>query len=228
MKAQFSFKDSTLKIVAAVAMLIDHTGIILNNILPQWAYMVFRGIGRISFPIFAFFIVSGFLNTGNFWKYFIRMVVFAILSEVPFDLLTSHSLVNPEANNVMFTFVIALAVLYTCQWGLKNGKEGKVISVAVIIGGMAAAWYLKTDYSWRGVLLIVVIYYAWFYRTAMYALGTIVLCLKVAFLGVFAPLAFIFLHFYDGKHGKMSKWFFYIFYPVHIIILVIIRRFIYG
>ena len=89
---------TTLKWIAVISMLIDHTAEVLINhnaalTDPIWAqiYVLMRGIGRIAFPIYAFLLVEGFLHTRDVKKYLARMLTFAVVSEIPFDLAVFHT-----------------------------------------------------------------------------------------------------------------------------------------
>jgi len=96
----------TLKMIAAVTMLIDHVGYIF---FPQ--YVLLRIIGRISFPIFAFLIVEGFMHTRDVKKYIFRMIIFALITEIPFDF-AFYGTFNWGHQNVLVTFLLALVAMY--------------------------------------------------------------------------------------------------------------------
>ncbi|WP_461817744.1 TraX family protein, partial [Faecalimonas sp.] len=96
-----------LKIIAIIAMIIDHIGLFF---FPE--HILFRIIGRISFPIFAFLIVEGFYHTRDIWKYMFRLGVFAVLSEIPFDLLTTGKVFDLRHQNVFFTLLIGVILMY--------------------------------------------------------------------------------------------------------------------
>ena len=78
---------SVLKWIAVITMLIDHVGVVF---FPE--YSIIRWIGRISFPLFAFLICEGYRHTSNIWKYFLRLGIFAIISEIPYDIVKTFSL----------------------------------------------------------------------------------------------------------------------------------------
>ena len=82
---KFGLPADVIKLIAIVSMLIDHTGAILQSYLTPELYELMRGIGRLAFPLFAFFIVEGFLHTRSVGKYLLRLSVFALISELPFD-----------------------------------------------------------------------------------------------------------------------------------------------
>ena len=103
--------------LAMTLMLCDHlwgTGIIRNDVLTC--------IGRLSFPIFAFLIVEGYFHTKNLKKYVIRILLFALLSEIPFNLMTGGRIFYPVHQNVLWTFLISIAVMHINEKAKKSGK----------------------------------------------------------------------------------------------------------
>ena len=100
-----------LKLIALLSMLIDHIGAALVS-SPSQLYTVCRKVGRLAFPIFAFFIVEGFIHTKNIKKYLFRLGIFALLSEIPYDLAFHDRFFDFSGQNVLFTFFIAVLYLY--------------------------------------------------------------------------------------------------------------------
>ena len=96
----------TLKLIALVTMIIDHVGAIF---FPQFIWL--RYIGRLSMPIYAFLLVQGYMHTRNFNRYALRMGIFALLSEVPYDLLFQGTWLEFQRQNILFTFLTALFVM---------------------------------------------------------------------------------------------------------------------
>lgn len=142
-----TFSGSTLKIIAIISMVIDHCAYFLmeNGTL---LYNAMRCVGRIAFPVFAFLIVEGFGYTHNRKRYFAQLLVFAVISEVPWYLLNGAD----GTHNVMFTLalgVIALAVL-------EKLKENSILCGVAILSIACFATWSGTDYEWRGILIIVV------------------------------------------------------------------------
>lgn len=233
---------STLKIIAIVTMVIDHIGsIIFESILVQrgileltaatadsfleanmvlyTTYMVFRTIGRISFPIFCFLTVQGFLHTHNIKKYLLRMLLFAFISEIPFDIVFSNSLMNWEFQNIFFTLLLGIITMRGIQ--IAEQKEnwnmiGRIVFGAFSIAlGLIAAKYLKADYGIDGILAIIIMYVFRRWQTISAGLGSIPLT-----MGRIAPVfSMIPIHLYNGKKGRDIKWLFYWFYPAHILLL---------
>lgn len=246
---------STLKLIAIISMLIDHTGAIIlermlvargmdkvvdvatsmaffqdkGNLVLYWADMLLRLIGRLGFPIFCFLLVEGFLHTRNMKKYVGRLFLFALVSEVPFDLGFMGVAFGWGHQNVFFTLLIGLLVLI----GIRFAEEKKEwhIAVRVLLGvlfsaaGMAAAYFLNTDYDLAGVLAIILMYL--FRRKKMLGTGLACLTLTVKTLMELPTfLVMIPIHLYNGKRGWNIKWLFYAFYPVHILLLYLIARFL--
>ena len=137
-----------LKWIAITTMLIDHVGAVL------FPYeMMFRIIGRIAFPIFCFLIVEGFFHTRDARRYMMRLGLFALLSEVPYDLAFRGQLLDMSRQNVFFTLFLGVLLMY-----LLEKSPNIFIKAAEIVLILYAAEVLRTDYSDRGVLLIFIYY----------------------------------------------------------------------
>ena len=173
-----------------------------------------RFIGRIAFPIFCFLLLQGFLYTSNRRKYVTRLGVFALVSEIPFDLALNNQLLEFGHQNVFFTLFIGLLVLMVMERYEKN----PYIQLGAVAAGMGLAWLLKTDYSYHGILLIAILYFFRFYPL----LQTIAGCLSLLWEAP-ACLAFLPINLYNGKRGLSLKYLFYLFYPVHLLALAGIR-----
>lgn len=229
---------STIKIIAIVAMLIDHIGaVIVERMIMQstggmWSYddplvildQVLRGIGRIGFPIFSFLLVEGFLHTRNVAKYALRLGIFALISEVPFDLAFAGKFFYMDYQNVFFTLFIGLLVMIayraieekiSCTKGIKI-----FLYVLALVAGAVLAQILMTDYAAIGIVCIMVLYIFRKKRTNQLLAGSLVFMWEVP-----APFAFIPIACYNGKRGLKMKYFFYLFYPVHLFILYLIAHF---
>ena len=133
-----------LKCIAIVTMFIDHVGAILFP-----GELIFRYIGRISFPIFCFLLIEGFSHTRDIRKYMILLAIFALISEIPYDLAFRHTWFDIERQNVFFTLLIGIVMMYALErcatWPEK---------AIVVILSMWIAVVLKTDYNFKGILLI--------------------------------------------------------------------------
>lgn len=206
---------SSLKIIAVISMVIDHCAYYLlehGTVL----YETMRCVGRIAFPVFAFLIAEGFSHTRNRQRYFLQLLAFAIISEIPCFLLNG----TDGTHNVMFTLVlgvVALALLDRCC-------EHKVLSFMAVALVAVLAYCMGTDYDWRGILMIAI-----FYMTQAQAdnlqgrmvqiLFTLPVMIHYGILGTL--LAYVTILLYDGTRGIVNnnvlKYVFYAFYPVHLI-----------
>ena len=216
---------SALKILAIITMLIDHTGaIIIRSILrhyqsvgdtvhfSQWAeqYTISRNIGRIAFPIFCFLIVERFLHTEDTQRYARRLFIFALVSAIPFDLALQGNWYFPEKSNVYFTLLLGMLAIWAMQYFHEKPLFGLVCAAAA----MTAAYLLKTDYGYRGVLLIVALYVMRFSLVSQCITGAVAVSWEYP-----APWAYLPVLFYNGKRGRQIKYFFYFFYPCHLLLL---------
>ncbi len=239
---------SFLKWIAIITMFIDHIGAALleSGLLPKIAdavlagnsldYVikdyhfwyrfddVLRAIGRLAFPIFCFLLVEGFLHTKDVKKYALRLGLFALLSEIPFDLAFENRLLEFSYQNVFFTLFIGLLVL----WGLKYFEETLPLRLSwlrfiVALTGIVFAVFLRTDYDAFGIMLIVLLYEFRKLKTLQCIAGAILML----FNSTTGCLAFIFIWLYNGKRGKqLPKYFFYAFYPLHLLLLWLVRMLI--
>lgn len=215
-----TFSGSVLKIIAIVSMVIDHCAYFLmdNN---STLYEAMRCVGRIAFPVFAFLIAEGFAYTHNRKRYFTRLLVFAVISEVSWYLLNGAD----GTNNVMFTLalgVVALAVL-------EKLKENSVLCGIAILSIAYLATWSGVDYEWRGILMILVFNLLrnqndnlpFPYGRMMQLLCAFPLMMHYGSIGALLACMTIFL--YDGARGfikgNVAKYGFYAFYPVHLLLI---------
>ena len=212
---------SSLKWIALITMLIDHIAATmmpyynivqeLTNINMAIVYAVMRGIGRLSFPIFCFCIVEGFVHTRNVKKYLIRLFIFALITEPIYDLAFFGTAFYLDYQNVLWTFLIAMLMLMA----VKKYSQSILLKVIIILIFALIAWLLKTDYSYIGVI-IVAIYYLYREKNWVKLGATAILFLDMAVIG--AALTCL----YNGEKGKGLKYLFYVFYPAHLLLLYII------
>ena len=226
MKERKGISGSTLKIIAIITMLIDHIGAgVLGRLLVvrgmneaadlnAWidanstlviTYQMMRFVGRLAFPIFCFLLIEGFEHTHDVKKYALRLLSFCLVSEIPFDLLFNGKILESGYQNVFFTLFIGLMVMKV------------IFDAGILAAGILAAEFLNTDYAGIGVACIVLLYV--FRKKKSYQL--LAGCIGFSW-ELTAPLAFIPIAFYNGKRGLSLKYFFYIFYPAHLLILYII------
>lgn len=216
---------SALKIIAVVSMVIDHYAYYLMD-GNTMTYEVMRCFGRIAFPVFAFLVAEGFAHTRNRMRYFLSLMLFAVVSEVPWYLLNGAD----GTHNVMFTLALGVAALAVFE----RLREHRILCCFFILLTAWLATWLGTDYEWRGVLLIVVSYLFGIIRSMntpiilrrmMQLLFVFPLMMHYGIIGALLACAVIFL--YDGTrgfiHGNVAKYGFYAFYPVHLITILIIN-----
>ena len=210
---------SQLKLLAIITMLIDHIGaIFFPHIDP------FRMVGRLAFPLFCFFISEGLIYTSNLKKYLKRLFLFALISEVPYDLAFHGTVFFPGNQNVFFTLFLGLAAISF----LHTYFDARPVSALLFAGAcVLLAGALHTDYGWFGVLVIIIFYCARQYRTRgviTFAFLNTGFGLMTGTLQLYAAAAAIPIVLYNGKKGKLNwKYFFYAFYPVHLLLLYFVH-----
>lgn len=237
-----------LKMIAVITMLIDHSAAtILERILvqmPSWAPatvdnweqwyrldLLLRGIGRMAFPIYCFLLVEGFHYTHSRRKYAARLFVFALISEVPFDMALNQSVLEFSYNNVFFTLFLGLLVIMAADWVMERfssdnltSEIGRITLLVVIgmVGCALASYVISCDYGASGVIAIYIMYLLRSKRELGFALAVVSLGVFSGELELLALLMLIPLHFYNGTRGKQHKYFFYAFYPLHLLLLALI------
>jgi len=210
--------------------------------------MVLRSIGRLAFPLFVFLLVEGFFYTRSRLKHLIRLAVFCAVSEIAFDVafflpldeIKSGRLLEWSGQNVFFTLTIGFLAIMVIdrireKWHPSIPATATVIlklaaAAAITVGAMLLAKYLKTDYSNFGVLAIVLVYGVRLLRQKDLEIVAVVAPLALLnSLEAVAIVDWIFVHFYNGRKGRnIGKWFFYIFYPGHLLLLSLIRIVCFG
>ena len=229
MRGKLTNNAVTIKIFAMITMMIDHIGYILYGVIPESAYMILRAVGRISFPLFAFCIAEGFYHTKNVKKYIIRVLIFALISEIPYNVFLTGNIIYVKSCNVLFTFVIALLVLWFCRYCDSLGRKAVPLSVLGVLAGMAFAYLIKSDYSYRGIALVVVLYYTRFNEYIRCIASCMILWISGEITALLSPLALVLIHFYNGEKGKMNKWICYVFYPLQFLVIGVLGRYLlYG
>ncbi len=195
-------------------MLIDHIGAIFFP-----SEFTFRYIGRLAFPIFCFLLVEGVCYTHNIRLYMLRLGIFALISEIPYDLAFHGKVLEFEGQNVFFTLLFGVVLLYI----LKMDHEWPV-KVLEILLFMWITVIMKTDYSYKGILLISVFYFFREKRWAGLAGGALWNFLWNNKIQEYGALAMIPIALYNGERGRSMKYFFYLFYPLHLVVLFVLCR----
>lgn len=213
-----------LKIIAILSMLTDHIAASFGlSFFPSEVYWIMRYIGRTAFPVFCFLIVEGALHTRNPYRYLARLGIFALISEIPFNLAFDHSVIKTGSTNVFFTLFLGLLAIILCQ-KLKNAASGEkqIASAGAVFICCLAAELLHTDYSSGGVLVIISMYFLHDKPAARDAIMLLVLSLFFGPVELFGAASIILFFFYNGRRGKTNRffqYFFYVFYPLHLTVL---------
>lgn len=218
-----------LKTIGIISMAFDHAGIsILGN------FSFFNLIGRLAFPLFAFQSTEGYIHTKNFKKHIMKLLLFACISQIPFMLFLSTFSNDIFSLNVLFTFVLGLLAIY-----LYDKSSNKFLGFLFVLILGIIAQFLKTDYGIYGIFLMFIFYVLKNKKALMLLSSTILMILfygsyiirfpnvKVIYFlyMIFSCLSLFFIGFYNTKEGPKAKYLFYIFYPLHLIILYFISKF---
>ena len=228
-----------LKVLAMALMFCDH---LWATLLPSQQWLT--NLGRLAFPIFAFQIAEGYAHTHNFKKYLSRMFLFALISEIPFNLMTGGGLINPFQQNVMFTFCLGLLLMRFLDRMRKKPLPLYLLAVAAALAGgyflgmitfvdyygygilMLLTFYLLRDvrHGWVGILIAMVLINGEFMGGLTYSVS--LLGIPVDFYQQsLAVLALIPIAMYNGQQGPHSpaiQYASYLFYPLHMLILALI------
>ena len=204
------FTGNMLKWIAIITMVIDHMGAIL---FPQ--YQILRIIGRLAFPLFAFLLVEGYVHTSNLKKYLGRLLLFALIAEIPFDIAMYSQAFYWGHQNVFWTLFLGLLVLYLID-RLPEKWMGLIAGIAI----MVVAHLITTDYGAGGIIVIFALYYFRAKPLIKYIVMAAVFILVFGGIQILGLIVIIPMLLYNGQRGKYSmKYFFYLFYPCHLIVL---------
>lgn len=212
-----------LKLIAVISMLFDHSGYVIFN-----GFSAFNFIGRLAFPIFAFQLTQGYTHTKSLKKYFLRLFLFALISQIPFLLFRIKFVEDIFVLNIFFTLSLGLANIWIYD-------KNKILGMISLILFSTVAELLNFDYGAFGIIIIFIFYafknnkilmnfffifsvilkylfYLLIYYNTIYFSSYLALC-------IFTILSIILINFYNGKEGKKVKYLLYIFYPLHLLIL---------
>lgn len=201
-------------------------------------YTVMRLVGRIAFPLFAFLLFEGFMHTSDYKRYLIRVGICALVAEIPFNLMVTNaasvygwtgvsaSFFYPQYQNTVFTLFLGLLMLY----GMKRLEATEITpksafkqwfgQLICILAACVIAVLARLDYSYIGILFIAVLY---FFRTNK-KMQILFGCIVFLSTNIAALLAFVPIGMYNGQNirNKKFQYFFYIFYPAHLLVLYLI------
>ncbi len=243
MEKRFDLSAAALHILAMALMLCDH---LWATLLPAQEWLTC--VGRLAFPMFAFMAVEGYFHTRSFKRYALRMLVFALLSEIPFDLMYGGTWFYPVHQNVIWTLLIGLLGIRAMEAVREKGKLWLYVLTCVGVTALGAALGTlgMVDYYGAGVLTVFVFYFfhgrEWWkllgqilalYWINVRMLGGQVYPMTILGMDVelsqqgLALLALVPIWLYRGRQGHHSRAFQYVcyaFYPVHMLILALILR----
>ena len=219
---------TTLKLIAMISMVFDHAG---DMFFPDVMWP--RMIGRLAMPIFSFFIAEGFSHTRDKKKYLCRLGIFALISEIPFDL-AFEGKIGFSHQNIMLSFFLAVVALMLYDWiqgGTKSEENhasiGKTVLGVIAVAAIAAlSLLLRADYTIFAVIAVF-LFYVLRQKHPLVRTGVGVAFLALTrTVGYYCTtgLSFIPLAMYNGKKGKGLKWLFYGFYPGHLLLLTAIKH----
>ena len=224
------FSGSALKLIAMTSMLIDHFAFSFKGEIDFLSlslfsirgyeftiYYIMRAIGRLAFPLYCFLLVEGFLHTSDKKRYGCNLFVFALLSEIPWNLIHSGGIFY-SSQNVFFTLLFGFFALYATERVLGGNRRYFFALLAVV----ALSYVFRADYGYRGVLVIIAMYLL-HSHSALRAIS----CIVIFRLKVAVALAFIPIGLYNGQRGfikgKWAKYAFYAFYPLHLLLFAILK-----
>lgn len=241
-KLKIETTATSLHIMAMAFMLCDH---LWGTIVPGNDWLTC--IGRISFPIFAFLIVEGYFHTKNLKKYACRLLVFALISEIPFNLAMGSRVIYPLHQNVLWSFLISLGLIHWNEKARKSGKIWKQLAAGMLSAAFGYVIGLLTmvDFYHAGILTVLTFYFfrqkkwwsylgqllcLWYINTELLGGFAYEICIFGETYDIlrqgFALLALIPIWLYRGRQGyynKKLKYSYYAFYPMHLLVLGILK-----
>lgn len=242
-RRHFDISMAGLHLLAMLLMLFDH---LWATVLTGQQWMTC--LGRVAFPIFAFMLVEGYFRTGSLRRYALRLLLFAVLSEIPFNLIMGDSVIYPVHQNIMWTLLMGLGAIHLNEKARLTGRLWRRILTAVltVLGGFLLGFLTMTDYFGVGVITPLVFYFFrqrkwWAFAgqlLVLYYLNVEVLSGRYFVLNLLgmefnivqqglALFALIPIWLYRGRQGHHSKAFqyaCYAFYPAHMLLLWILAN----
>ena len=236
--------SNLLRGLACLFMVTDH---LWATLIPGNMWMNY--VGRLAFPIFAFQLTEGYRHTSDFRRYALRLLVFGLISEIPFNLMTAGGVIFPFHQNVMFTLLLGLLsirAIDTIRDTVRDRSPAKSLlkPFLALSACLLAATIGFVDYGFWGVVMMIAFHLLRDFRgSRILLLAAMVYINCVAFKGMFIPLelfgrtvefatqgfavlALVPIWLYNGKRGRSSKtlqYGFYAFYPVHMLVLALLR-----
>ncbi len=240
MRNHLLLSSNALKIIAAISMTVDHVGLLF---FPQ--YEIFRIIGRIALPIFSFMIAEGCRHTRNKLRYFLTIFVIGLICQIAYGLYSDDLYMN-----ILITFSFSILLIYSLQhfktalFDVNATPTLKMLSAVVFVFSVAAVYcfnlLVAVDYGFFGCMLPV--FASAFHlpkncdreelvkidtnkvSVLLLSLGMLFLTLDSGIGQAWCLLSLPFLFLYSGHRGKYRmKYFFYVYYPVHLLLLEFIN-----
>lgn len=220
-----------MKIIACVSMFLDHFAKVFQaELTPSLYFILDNVIGRLAFPIFCLLLTEGYFHTGNLRRYMLRITLLALVSEIPFDLAMSGQVLDPAWQNTVFTLLLGLLMFSVLDRIRTKASPDRLAAILLQILTIAAfsvsAWALHTDYGIFGIGALACFYYlnGRVYKNPVTADLWACFCLfqePAAFLSLLPVAA------YNRTRGNAGmKYFFYFFYPLHLLLLVFLHKWI--
>ncbi len=214
----------SIKLIACITMVFDH----IKYGLPVTENFVTTYLGRISFPLFAFLITEGYVHTSNLKKYYQRLLIFGIISQIPFMLF--RTLVGEwKLLNIMFTLLIGLIAIT-----IYDKEKNKFISIPIMIALIFCGEFLNVDYGAFGIITVILMYMLKNKKVVLSIIyGVVVLIyyginykfnysIELLLYCFFTWFPSLIICMYNGKQGRKMKYFFYCFYPIHMLIVYLL------
>lgn len=238
------FTATSLKIIAMLIMVIDHVAAILLHDLVFANYsigyrdnfmidmvLVMRTIGRLSFPIFAFLIVESYTYTRSRPRFILRLGIFAIITEPMFNYAQNSTWLYPQYQSNMVTWTLAIIAIYLYDLILQrfeNTSINKILSyltaILPVISIAVFNHFIGSDYGYEGILVCFGIYILRNNRVVAMMLASMILIASNGSIQFMSLLAIIPILMYNDTRGKGLKYFFYLFYPLHLLIIRVITN----
>lgn len=221
------FSASFLKIIAMITMFIDHSavGLLEDNLIripnidTSQIYFLMRNIGRIAFPIYLFLLIEGYHRTKDVKKYITRLLIFALISEMPFNYVLSGRFLNFDYQNIFFELALLMIMFHM----LNSYEDNKLLSVGIVCLIAVISTAIRADYLFLGIIAGAVMYYGYGTRKNR-AISTVIGFLFEAIVMPLVLISPILIYFYNGEKGKsLNKYFYYAFYPGHLALIGIVK-----
>ena len=235
-KQTCGFTGFALKRIAVCSMVIDHIGsivmdgviapyrvddtIILTADMPFFVRNAFfikticAALGSVAFPLFCFLVAEGFIHTRNRLRYAGLLALFAILSEVPYDIAHYQTVLDFSLQNVLFTLCVGVLTLYGISRAEQKNPAARILlTVLCIVVSGGVSYLLRSEYVFLGIAAISLFYLLRGTRWKIAGIAPLLVASPWVLLAVPALLL------YNGARGRGSKYFFYVFYPAHFLLL---------